>query len=235
MKLSEAAILIVDDEPALVEIFEVWVSNAGSKNVYTAQNGEAALAILNARTIHLLISDVRMPVMDGITLVRHLAQTGETLPSIIFVSGFGTIDLREMYGIGVEAFFSKPMDRSELIAAVERALEERDVLWLTPMESSLKQSITLGCPHDSQGCESLHLGRGGFSASCDESVHLGRVAFQSNCSDEKCAIAGEGFIRWHDKESGRLGIEIQFLDAGCRPRIMLEINSKHPLSFIPSM
>ena len=233
MKLSDAAILIVDDEPALVEIFEEWITDAGCRNVHTAANGEAALAVLKAHKIHLLISDIRMPVMDGISLVRHLGEMGETLPSVIFVSGFGTLDQREMYGLGVEAFFSKPMDRGELVAAVENALKERDLLWVAPMEGTPKQTIILGDSPDAKGVETLLPGRGGFSASCSEPVHIGRVAFRAKCPGKESDFAGEGFVRWQDRATGRIGIEFYFLEPSCRSRVIEEIVSSNPRSFIP--
>src|ERR1022692_2753340 len=115
MKLHEAQILIVDDEPALRDIFTQWIEMSGCGAVRDASNGEAALAAILAEPVDILITDVRMPVMDGITLVRRLHELGIDIPSIIFVSGFVDVDLRQMYGLGVEAFLAKPFKREELI------------------------------------------------------------------------------------------------------------------------
>ena len=88
MKLTEAAILLVDDESELLEIFGSWLTAAGCRNLHTAENGEDALAVLKTVSIDLLVTDVRMPIIDGITLVRRLGEMEEPVPSIVFVSGF---------------------------------------------------------------------------------------------------------------------------------------------------
>jgi CheY-like chemotaxis protein len=122
MNLTEANILVVDDEPILLEIFSKWLLTVGCRKVFSAADGEAALALLQLEPIDLLLTDIRMPVMDGVTLVRRLAASGSTLPSIVFVSGFGDVDEREMYALGVEAFIAKPFHRNELLSVLEKAV-----------------------------------------------------------------------------------------------------------------
>jgi CheY-like chemotaxis protein len=125
MDLSKARILVVDDEPELREIFSRWLFLSGCRSVSTATDGAEALALMNIDSFDLLITDVRMPVVDGITLVRQLSVTPGPIPTIIMVSGFSHIDEREMYATGVEAFLPKPLDRDDLIAAVIKALSKR--------------------------------------------------------------------------------------------------------------
>ena len=72
MKLAEASILVLDDEPDLVDIFGNWLTAAGYQHVYTAENGQGALAVINSTAIDLLVTDLRMALMDGITLVRQI-------------------------------------------------------------------------------------------------------------------------------------------------------------------
>jgi CheY-like chemotaxis protein len=84
LKLTDARILVVDDEPILLELFEKWLRKIGCGKVFTAANGKAALSLLQLESFDLLVSDVRMPAMDGITLVRCLSEVGKTLPGIIF-------------------------------------------------------------------------------------------------------------------------------------------------------
>ena len=71
MQLKGAAILVVDDEPALQKIFADWVQREGA-TVYAASNGAEALEVAQAHHIDLVLSDVRMPVMDGVTLAKRL-------------------------------------------------------------------------------------------------------------------------------------------------------------------
>jgi CheY-like chemotaxis protein len=236
MKLTEASILIVDDEPDLVEIFGHWLTAAGCRNVYRAEDGEGALAVINSTPIDLLVTDIRMPIMDGITLVRKLGERAKSFPSVIIISGFGDIDQREMYALGVEAFLAKPIRKDELIDALERALAERSSLWLTPMEVVPRQSLLIqfdragGTPDQ----DSLCLGRGGFIARITGSVNLGKVAFRCSTADER-EIAGEGYVRWYSKNDQTVGIEFAFLDPTCRSWLLEQIATTNPRSFIPSL
>ena len=79
MKLAEASILVLDDEPDLVDIFGNWLTAAGYQHVYTAENGQGALAVINSTAIDLLVTDLRMPLMDGITLVRQIVALEKAL------------------------------------------------------------------------------------------------------------------------------------------------------------
>jgi CheY-like chemotaxis protein len=238
MNLSEAAILLVDDEPQLLEIFGSWLAAAGCRNLYTAANGEMAIAVLKTVSIDLLVTDVRMPIMDGITLVRQLGEMAETVPSVIFISGFGDIDQREMYGLGVEAFLAKPLLREDLITVMERALAERLSLWLTPMEVAPRQSMLIQTDLEpaieKANQDAFHLGRGGFSVRYPGSTKLGKVAFRCLSPTEEREIVGEGYVRWFSKTDQTVGIEFSFLDASCRAWLLEQIAALSPRSFIPS-
>ena len=230
MELGEAKVLIVDDEPALREIFAKWLLCAGCGEVKTAGDGEEALATLDRERFNLLISDVRMPKMDGITLVRRLAERESTIPSIIFVSGFGDVDEREMYGQGVEAFLSKPLRMAELLLAIQRALAERSVLWLEPMESVPRQTLRIGA-EDAAG---MRLGRGGFSVRCEQPLTLGKVSFATDGNAGGNELKGQGFVRWRSKSDQRVGVEFSFLDQGSRGWVLEELSKETPRCFLPA-
>ena len=235
MNLSEANILIVDDEPFLLEIFARWLTAVGCRSVFTAANGQAALAILQERSIDLLLTDVRMPVMDGLTLVRRLGETGSTLPSIVFVSGFGDVDRREMYALGVEAFIAKPFDRAELLAVLERAVAERSELWHTEMAAAPRQSLLVQADRmgEKASLETIGLGRGGVSVRSPELVIPGKIAFRLLLAGSATEVAGQGFVRWYSRADAKAGIEFAYLDPACRASVTAAIVSASPRSFIP--
>jgi CheY-like chemotaxis protein len=236
VNLSEATILLVDDEPDLLEIFGKWLELAGCRKVYTAKDGEGALAIIRGRPIDLLVTDVRMPGMDGITLVRKLAGLGSSIPSIVFISGFGDIGEREMFGLGVEAFLAKPLPRGQLVQVAEMALAEPSTLWLTRMKPAPRQSIEITVEDigETKRQDSIRLGRGGFSARYSGPSALGEVAFKCHFSSDQREMTGEGYVRWRSKNHDKIGIEFSFLDANCRSWVLEEIAVTNPRSFIPS-
>jgi CheY-like chemotaxis protein len=121
MKLGDATVLIVDDEAELLEIFSAWLTRGGCK-VFTAANGAEALKVLEGVKVQALISDLCMPVMDGVALLRRIHEIGLAMPSLLFVSDPGDVDEREMHELGVVEFVKKPLLRLDLLRALERSL-----------------------------------------------------------------------------------------------------------------
>src|SRR5215467_4388635 len=104
MELKDATVLIVDDEPMLLEIFGEWLQEENCR-VLTAGDGAAALQILGSHHVDVIVSDVRMPVMDGILLLKNIntyagLSKGNYPPKMIFISGFTDLEPREAYGLG---------------------------------------------------------------------------------------------------------------------------------------
>jgi len=239
MKLPEARILIVDDEPALRDIFQQWLLQAGCHHVAVAADGEEALAALLTSPFDLLVSDVRMPRMDGVTLVRRRWQMGGAIPTVIFVSGFGDIVEREMYSLGVEALLSKPLRRNEFLATVVNSLADRTELWRTPLQPPPHQIITLTDKNPAAGTDELSvvgrlcIGRGGLAAPYSGPSALGKVRFECSLSSEPFEIKGEGYVRWRSREENFLGIEFAWLEPGCHDAVVKLIETTNPRSFIP--
>src|SRR3974377_2306887 len=107
MELKDATVLIVDDERMLLDIFSEWLQEENCR-VLTAGDGVAALSILRNDHLDVVVSDVRMPVMDGILLLKNLTtysglSQGNHPPKMILISGFTDLEPREAYPMGVEA------------------------------------------------------------------------------------------------------------------------------------
>lgn len=236
MKLCDARILFVDDEPILLEIFAAWASGETSHRITTAADGQEALEKLATNDYDLLITDVNMPRVNGPELVRRMAVMGKTPPSIVFVSGFGDINEREMYGLGVEAFLSKPVRRDTLLTAIEQALAERSDLWQKPMDIPPRHSLSIKALDffDSANGGHMALGRGGFSAPYSSPVALGKVNFDCQISVAGLRLTGQGYLRWKSKIDSTIGIEIAYIDESCRSVVVDEINKTRPIAFIPS-
>ncbi len=226
----------MDDEPDLREIYGYWLDAANCARYYTAANGEEALTRLRTTHIDALVTDIRMPVMDGISLVRRVANLAQPVPCIIFVTGRGDVDEREMYSLGVEAFLVKGLDRADFIYALQNVLEERSALWLTPMAIAPTQSLIIHSdePRGTQGAHAIHLGRGGFSVHTDEPLSLGQVSFQCHLPSGRPAMSGQGLVRWYSRTDQAVGIEFTFLDPSCRSWVLDEIAATNPRGFITS-
>ena len=124
MKLNEAAVLFVEDEPLLRESMGAWLARK-ARRVICAQHGVEALEILAANKIDLLLTDIRMPVMDGIALVKKIRKTRlGPGPRVILVTGFKDTAMRDASTLGVDAVVEKPFDRGELLRVMQYCLKD---------------------------------------------------------------------------------------------------------------
>lgn len=122
-----AELLIVDDEPSYRKILKL-LFEAENHSVRTAENGKDALDKIEESPCDLIVSDVRMPDMDGIEL---LAAARERFPDmcVVLMTAFGTIDTaREAFRLGADDFIQKPFQNDELRLIVKRALERQSLL-----------------------------------------------------------------------------------------------------------
>ena len=117
-------LLLVDDEPNLLVAVAAVLRGEGFE-VTTARNGREALTNVAQSTPDLIVSDVRMPGMDGFELARRLRSTASfALIPIVFLSAKDeTEDRVEGFRSGVDVYLTKPFEPSELIAVIQGILQ----------------------------------------------------------------------------------------------------------------
>lgn len=117
-------LLIVDDEPNLLRAVAAVLRGEGFE-VRTARGGREALGMIAQDAPDLIVSDVRMPGMDGYELARRLRSTaGFSLIPIVFLSAKDeTTDRIEGFRSGVDVYLSKPFEPDELIAVIRNILQ----------------------------------------------------------------------------------------------------------------
>jgi YesN/AraC family two-component response regulator len=123
--MQEKAILVVDDEPrsrrGLKKTLDAWAD--GRFEILMAASGEEALAVMSTRKIHLLITDIRMPEMTGLQLLEQVECAGHK-PVVIVISAYSEFDYaQEAIRFGVLNYLLKPVMKTKLIEAVEKALQ----------------------------------------------------------------------------------------------------------------
>lgn len=123
--MKKPMLLVVDDEKNARE----GLARALQKNyeVLLADNGQRALDVLESRPVDVLLSDVRMPSMDGLTLLqRALARSPQ--PVCIMLTAYGNIETAvEAMRRGAYDFMTKPINLDQLELALKRALRSRDL------------------------------------------------------------------------------------------------------------
>ena len=120
-------ILCIDDEPEILKFLEAVLVPKGYE-VIKAENGEEALEKLKEERVDLVISDVRMPKMDGFELCRRIKgdERYRDIPVIIITGLTETKDRIKGIEAGAEDFISKPIDQAEVLARVKMLLKGKN-------------------------------------------------------------------------------------------------------------
>ena len=116
-------LLIVDDEPKLLRAVAVDLQGEGY-DVATARSGTEALVAVAQRLPDLIVSDIRMPGMDGYELARRLRHNQSTalIPIVFLTAKDQTKDRIEGFRNGVDAYLTKPFEPDELVAVIASIL-----------------------------------------------------------------------------------------------------------------
>jgi len=117
-------ILVVDDEPDIRNLVREILQDEGYE-VGIAENGDTARAARRAQRPDLVLLDIWMPDIDGISLLKEWAEADDGLPfPVIVMSGHGTVETAvEATRLGAYDFIEKPLSLAKLLVTVERALE----------------------------------------------------------------------------------------------------------------
>lgn len=122
------SILVVDDHASIVSLLEHLLSD--KYRVYKSSNGKRALEILEAERIDLIISDVLMPEMDGLTLCRVVKENIQTshIP-VILLTAKGEIENRiEGLEVGADSYIPKPFHPDHLFIRIEKLIERMELV-----------------------------------------------------------------------------------------------------------
>jgi two-component system response regulator PilR (NtrC family) len=117
-------ILVVDDEPSMRELLQIVLRREGY-SVRLAENGRSALASLEKEPADVLISDIKMPDMSGVDVLREAKRLDPDLVGIMVTAFASTETAVEALRLGAYDYLTKPFDVDELKAKVRNALERR--------------------------------------------------------------------------------------------------------------
>src|SRR5689334_19754739 len=118
-------ILVVDDEEAIREIVSSMLHNAGYET-QQASSGVEALSVINSgQSFDLMLSDLMMPEMDGITLLERVKEARPDMPAIMVTAVHDISVALAAIRNGAYDYLLKPFEREQLLATVRRALENR--------------------------------------------------------------------------------------------------------------
>ncbi len=121
MSACRYRVMVVDDDPALLRLLSMRLSAVGYE-VAAVESGEKAVAQIPTFQPHLLITDLRMDGMDGMTLFDQIHRRSPALPVIILTAHGSIPDAVDATSRGVFGYLTKPFDSKDLLEQVTRAL-----------------------------------------------------------------------------------------------------------------
>ncbi len=114
-------ILLVDDEPDILEYVKVLVKRSGEFQVETAEDGEQALTKILANDYDCVLSDIKMPVLDGVSMLERVRAAGRDVP-VLFMSAFADASFeRQVVGYGAVTLLDKTKMR-DVVGRIQEAL-----------------------------------------------------------------------------------------------------------------
>lgn len=120
---QKEVILVVDDAPPTLEIIRRNLTEKGYQ-VFTASNVTEAIGIIQRSKIDLVITDLKMPEISGLDLIRHIRENYKDI-EVIMITGYPSVESAvEAVKTGAEEYLTKPFTDEELFTAVERTLDK---------------------------------------------------------------------------------------------------------------
>ena len=135
--MNRRTVLVVDDDESLRRITQMQLEEAGYET-FTAAEGALALRIIEEKAPTLVLTDLKMPGMSGLELLRRL-RSDHPDTTVIMITAFGTVHTAvEAMRAGAYDYITKPIDYDELLLILERALERQS---LTEEVQSLRATL----------------------------------------------------------------------------------------------
>lgn len=140
--MIKKTILLVDDEEAILESIG-WNLEQSNFEVSTAQNGEEAINLLQVKPFDLVISDLIMPILDGVAVLKKAKSLYPEI-GVIILTGYAAVDSAvKTLKMGADDYLQKPCDIDDLLIKANRSFERQDmVLKLRNQNRQLTREMT---------------------------------------------------------------------------------------------
>lgn len=120
-------ILIVDDDPFILELLGIFISSFGYEFA-AAEDGIQAVEQLKRDDYTIVITDMKMPRMDGMQLLRHIKEQYPSIDVIVVTGYTGSFSYTDVIKAGASDFISKPFNADELEAKINRIIREQMIV-----------------------------------------------------------------------------------------------------------
>jgi DNA-binding NtrC family response regulator len=116
-------ILIVDDEPDMLEMLDMIITDKTPHHVVTTNNPLEVGAIIAQDNYNLVITDLKMPAMDGLDVISAVKSFNADIP-VVVITAFGTLEAaQEAVRLGAYDFITKPFRKEQILVTIDRAMD----------------------------------------------------------------------------------------------------------------
>lgn len=240
---AQKSILIVEDEPDLCEMLAFEFANRGFC-AYRAGDGREALDILRGFRPDVVVSDIRMPDVDGFDVLDKVKREDVNSPVVILISAYSDIAPHLSYHRGAEAIFTKPFRLAALVEAVQRLTRPQHERWAAAPREAPWRRLWAKAASLEEGRERriVDVGRGGV---CLASQERDMVCFERTVLDVAWdhgpldRIEGVGVIRWdllddNDPLVCYYGVELEYVSDDTRGPLISWLDTARPIPYIPA-
>lgn len=124
---SPCRVLVIEDQQVLLRYLELMLKRAGY-DVVVATNGRQGIQILETDSIDLVLTDFRMPILDGLDVLRYVQQSRQPVP-VVLMTAYGAPGVaNEALRLGAFAYIPKPFEFEELVQILQQAMAKKDTL-----------------------------------------------------------------------------------------------------------
>jgi two-component system chemotaxis response regulator CheY len=122
--VAERTCLVVEDSPMMRQLISFALSRIRNLSVTEAEDGIAGLKLVNSRKFDIVITDINMPIMDGLKLVRKIRENEsyKDVPVVIVTTEGLQEDRDRALALGANAYITKPIQAPEVIETVKKLL-----------------------------------------------------------------------------------------------------------------
>jgi len=122
-----AQILIVDDEVDMLALLAMIITNKSTHGATTTNNPLEVPKLIQEGKFDLIISDLKMPGMDGVELIAEVRKIDKSIP-ILIITAYGSVDSAEDAVLkGAYDYITKPFRKEQILIAINRALEWKEM------------------------------------------------------------------------------------------------------------
>ncbi|MDO9305529.1 MAG: response regulator [Sulfuricurvum sp.] len=141
------SVLIVDDEQSILALLEKMIGKR-IQHIHTASNGEEALLCFKNNTIDMIISDLKMPLMDGIELLKQVRAIDINIPFILCTALADHNALINAIEHGISSILSKPINTKVLFEKIEKVASDKETKELAAIAMQVKDNFLANMSHE---------------------------------------------------------------------------------------